>query len=110
MEPRERYHVSEKGSSSEPSVSRVLRRRCRRWRSFLWAVHCWAARATYSESKRRGPRRRGRPRDSRLVLLQVGFAVPPSSPRGRCALTAPFHPCLRLAAPAVYFLLHCPSS
>jgi hypothetical protein len=27
-----------------------------------------------------------------LVLLQVGFAVPPVSPRARCALTAPFHP------------------
>src|SRR5262245_31237049 len=28
-----------------------------------------------------------------LALLPVGFAVPPSSPRTRCALTAPFHPC-----------------
>src|SRR5438552_1421578 len=36
--------------------------------------------------------------------------MPPSSPRGRCALTAPFHPCLRLATPAVFSLLHCPSS
>jgi hypothetical protein len=30
-----------------------------------------------------------------LVLLPVGFAVPPASPRARCALTAPFHPCRR---------------
>src|SRR5690606_32370228 len=30
-----------------------------------------------------------------LVLLPVGFAVPPLSPGTRCALTAPFHPCLR---------------
>ncbi len=28
-----------------------------------------------------------------LLLLQVGLAVPPVSPRARCALTAPFHPC-----------------
>ena len=35
-----------------------------------------------------------------LVLLPVGFAMPPSLPRSRCALTAPFHPCrpIRLAA------------
>ena len=30
-----------------------------------------------------------------LVLLPVGFAMPPSLPRTRCALTAPFHPCRR---------------
>src|SRR5258705_12999847 len=29
-----------------------------------------------------------------MVLLRVGFAVPPPSPEGRCALTAPFHPYL----------------
>src|SRR5438552_18603894 len=28
------------------------------------------------------------------VLLPVGFAVPPALPPARCALTAPFHPCL----------------
>src|SRR5688572_30886798 len=28
-----------------------------------------------------------------LVLLPVGFAMPFVSPRMRCALTAPFHPC-----------------
>ena len=27
------------------------------------------------------------------VLLPVGFALPPSLPKPRCALTAPFHPC-----------------
>ena len=58
----------------------------------------------------RGPRWRGCPRDPGLVLLRVGFAEPPPSPEGRCALTAPFHPCRTLARPAVYFLLHCPSS
>src|SRR5690349_16135883 len=29
-----------------------------------------------------------------LLLLRVGLAVPPPSPAARCALTAPFHPCL----------------
>ena len=29
-----------------------------------------------------------------LVLLPVGFTLPPPSPGARCALTAPFHPCL----------------
>src|SRR5260221_9267151 len=28
-----------------------------------------------------------------LVLLPVGFAMPPPLPTARCALTAPFHPC-----------------
>jgi hypothetical protein len=27
------------------------------------------------------------------ILLPVGFAVPPTLPPARCALTAPFHPC-----------------
>src|ERR1700679_3328781 len=27
-----------------------------------------------------------------LVLLQVGFTLPPALPSARCALTAPFHP------------------
>ena len=31
------------------------------------------------------------------VLLPVGFAVPPPLPAARCALAAPFHPCLFLA-------------
>ncbi len=48
------------------------------------------------------------------VLLPVGFALPPLLPGARCALAAPFHPCLRrlsLAgrpAPAVCFLWHFP--
>jgi hypothetical protein len=44
------------------------------------------------------------------VLLQVGFALPPPLPGARCALAAPFHPCL--PAPtggrAVCFLWHSP--
>src|ERR1700739_3886295 len=31
-----------------------------------------------------------------LVLLRVGFTLPPALPPERCALTAPFHPYLRL--------------
>ena len=33
------------------------------------------------------------PDRSYLVLLPVGFTVPPPLPGTRCALTAPFHPC-----------------
>jgi len=33
------------------------------------------------------------PRRPYSVLLPVGFAVPPTLPPTRCALTAPFHPC-----------------
>ena len=39
-------------------------------------------------------RRLARQRHSYSVLLPVGFAVPPPSLEARCALTAPFHPCL----------------
>src|SRR6185369_12860619 len=48
-----------------------------------------------------------------LPLLRVGFTVPPPSPAGRFALTAPFHPyrSTRLApgGKAVCFLWHFPS-
>ena len=41
----------------------------------------------------RGPRP-GRPQTPLYsVLLRVGFSLPAVSPRRRCALTAPFHPC-----------------
>ena len=44
-----------------------------------------------------------------LVLLPVGFALPPPLPGARCALTAPFHPYLGTGAPlAVCFLWHFP--
>ena len=48
------------------------------------------------------------------VLLPVGFTLPPPSPGARCALTAPFHPCLLPCAisgrqeQAVCFLWHFP--
>ena len=47
-------------------------------------------------------------RDLRPILHQVGFTMPSLSPRKRCALTAPFHPCR--SKPAVCFLWHFPSS
>src|SRR5215469_11487129 len=50
-------------------------------------------------------------RRSYLVLLPVGFSLPPPLPAARCALTAPFHPCRPPSlsvGPAVYFLWHCP--
>src|SRR5258708_35762982 len=45
-----------------------------------------------------------------FVLLRVGFALPAALLRRRCALTAPFHPYLSLAARAVCFLWHFPSN
>src|SRR5688572_1082804 len=37
----------------------------------------------------------GRPRTlPYLALLRAGFCLPPMLPPARCALTAPFHPCL----------------
>jgi hypothetical protein len=45
-----------------------------------------------------------------LVLLRVGFALPATLLARRCALTAPFHPYLGVAAEAVCFLWHFPSS
>ena len=41
-----------------------------------------------------------------LVLLQVGFTLPPLLPKTRCALTAPFHPYRQKSA--VCFLWHFP--
>ena len=38
-------------------------------------------------------------RRSYLVLLPVGFSLPPPLPAARCALTAPFHPCRPPARP-----------
>ena len=49
------------------------------------------------ERRREGsPGISGMPRDacrSYLVLLPVGFSLPPPLPAARCALAAPFHPC-----------------
>jgi len=45
-----------------------------------------------------------------LVLLRVGFALPVTLLQRRCALTAPFHPYRDVAAEAVCFLWHFPST
>src|SRR5215213_1705610 len=58
-------------------------------------------RSSPNASRDRPERRRERPARQRqsaacrsyLVLLPVGFALPPPLPEARCALTAPFHPC-----------------
>src|SRR5438094_10049797 len=65
-------------------------------RSFLWAAHCCAAQATYPEVvTRRADTSSGEPEvPPYLVLLRVGFALPATLLRQRCALTAPFHPYL----------------
>ena len=66
------------------------------------AIHL--GRSSPNASRDRPERRRGRPARRRptvtgaacrsyLVLLPVGFALPPPLPAARCALTAPFHPC-----------------
>src|ERR1700704_4481604 len=86
-------------------------------RSFLWATHYCAAQATYPEvvAHRAGtlPRKALRTYQEippYLVLLRVGFALPASLLRRRCALTAPFPPYRSLAARAVCFLWHFPSN
>src|ERR1700726_2757508 len=45
-----------------------------------------------------------------LVLLRVGFTLPPALPPERCALTAPFHPYPGTCPGAVCFLWHWPST
>jgi len=77
--------------------------------SFLWDRHCCRPQAAYPGLRWRGPRL-----VPYLALLRVGFAMRPLLPAARCALTAPFHPCLcdpRERAPpsAVFSLLHFPS-
>ena len=86
-------------------------------RSFLWATHYCGAQATYPEvvARRAGThpgaaRRLCQEIPPYLVLLRVGFALPAALLRRRCALTAPFHPYLSLAARAVCFLWHFPSN
>jgi hypothetical protein len=106
-------------------------------RSFLWAAHCCAALATYPEvvthragtsppffrSRRRPAQNRRSPGSDRmerknggvlpyLVLLRVGFALPPPLLAARCALTAPFHPypAQPMSNEAVCFLWHFPST
>ena len=57
--------------------------------SFVWDPDRSGPLATYP-----GLGRSRRPLVPYLVLLRMGFAVRPLLPAARCALTAPFHPCL----------------
>ena len=50
------------------------------------------ARSTRAARSGNGPCKACRPYS---ILLLAGFAVPPPLPEVRCALAAPFHPCLR---------------
>ncbi len=60
-------------------------------RPFLWDGACATSRATNPDG---GPETGPGVSPCRpySVLLPAGLAVPPASPRARCALTAPFHP------------------
>ena len=76
------------GRGSRP-VSRVL--------SWM-AIHLGRTSPRASSDLPGGPadhRPRHLPLAPYLVLLRVGFALPPLLPAARCALTAPFHPCRR---------------
>lgn len=67
-------------------------------RSFLWDRSCNRPHATNPNDKAGEPlipSRKRRIRHSYSVLLPMGFALPPALPKERCALTAPFHPCLQ---------------
>jgi len=83
--------------SARRSVSRVLSRPNGRGWPFIWDARRRTPHATDPSGGARGPpggpgRNRSACR-SYLVLLPVGFALPPPLPATRCALTAPFHPC-----------------
>jgi hypothetical protein len=90
-------HVSARSENVSRPVSRVLSGGCPPRRPFLWGADCSAPRATNPGG---GEDRAGResclshPCRPYSVLLPVGFAVPLPLPAARCALTAPFHPCL----------------
>jgi hypothetical protein len=86
--------------SARRRVSRVLSRRSEQLRGgdghssgalvakrLLRPTRAAARRPARQPGDFRGARR------SYLVLLPVGFSLPPPLPAARCALTAPFHPC-----------------
>src|SRR5438309_4078880 len=50
-------------------------------------------RAAARKARPAAPAKAGTACRSYLVLLPVGFSLPPPLPAARCALTAPFHPC-----------------
>ena len=61
---------------------------------FLWDVRYRTPRATHPKDDAETHPRPEAAGPSYSVLLPVGFTLPPPSPGARCALTAPFHPCL----------------
>ncbi len=73
-------------------------------RPFLWDARRRAPHATNPGDGAGTPSRHTAPLLSRAaghpysVLLPVGFTLPAPLPERRCALTAPFHPCLRAFA------------
>jgi hypothetical protein len=77
-------------------ISRVLSPLAGAVGSFLWDRRCRRPRAAYPGLDRGGP-----PLIPYLALLRVGFTMPRLSPDARCALTAPFHPCLCLKKTAM---------
>ena len=103
----------EEGKNRSGPVSRVLFPPLSR-RAANIRLGPWLPRGLISEQPERSGRAILVPRTagtrSYWLLLQVGFTVPPESPRTRCALTAPFHPYPPLAGRAVCFLWHFPSS
>ena len=86
-------------------VSRVLSAPFGVGRPFLWDVRRRTPRATNPGDGAETPcvhpsaDAAGHPYS---VLLPVGFTLPPLSPGARCALTAPFHPCLRSRAGGLF--------
>ena len=78
-------------------VSRVLSPGASRrtvGRPFIWDGRCRPPRATYPKDSAKTHPQPEAAGPSYSVLLPVGFTLPPPSPGARCALTAPFHPCL----------------
>ena len=59
---------------------------------FLWDAHCCAPQATDPNDSAETHVPAEPDGRSYLVLLQVGFTLPPLLLTARCALTAPFHP------------------
>jgi len=83
-------------SSDKPnSVRRQDLSISKTWWSFIWARRYRRARATYPGTVQPKPERNERSASPPpyLVLLHMGFTMPPPSPVERWALTPPFHPC-----------------
>ncbi len=82
----------EDGHSSRRCIAAALQQPTRRFPPCLacaWHVTRVGAPGRHASAADWGPRCEFPPY---LVLLRVGFTLPPSLPPERCALTAPFHP------------------